>query len=147
MGVIKPDFEEKKMTSLVRVVTAVFLLVGAVVALYFPALMANVTSIAYGGLSQTFIAVVLGFFWKKANKYGVGSGIVAGVLSYAVMQLGMGGAAGMPFGVNPGFYAMIINLIVTIIISLATKTDDLTSRRFEYYQMTKVVKNNRLLEK
>ena len=60
MGVIKPDLEEKKMTSLVRVVTAVFLIAGAIVALYFPALMANVTTIAYGGLSQTFIAVILG---------------------------------------------------------------------------------------
>ena len=109
--------------------------------------MANVVSIAYGGLSQTFIAVVLGFFWKKANKYGVGAGIIAGVVSYAIMQLGMGGAAAMPFGVNPGFYAMVVNLIVTVIASLATKTDEITMRRYEYYQMTKVVKNNRLLEK
>ena len=147
MGVIKPDLEEKKMTSLVRVVTAVFLIAGAIVALYFPALMANVTTIAYGGLSQTFIAVILGFFWKKANKYGVGSGIVCGVLSYAFMQLGMGGAAGMPFGFNPGFYAMAINLIVTVIISIATTTDETTLKRFEYYQMTKVVKKAKLIEK
>lgn len=147
MGVIKPDLEEKKMTSLVRVVTAVFLIAGAIVALYFPALMANVTTIAYGGLSQTFIAVILGFFWKKANKYGVGAGILSGVVSYAIMQLGLGGAAGMPFGVNPGFYAMAINLIVAVIVSVVTKTDDITTRRFEYYQMTKVVKNNRLIEK
>ena len=109
--------------------------------------MANVTTIAYGGLSQTFIAVILGFFWKKANKYGVGSGIVCGVLSYAFMQLGMGGAAGMPFGFNPGFYAMAINLIVTVIISIATTTDETTLKRFEYYQMTKVVKKVKLIEK
>lgn len=147
MGVIKPDFEEKKMASLVRVVTAVFLIVGAIVALYFPALMANVTTIAYGGLSQTFIAVILGFFWKKANKYGVGAGIIGGVLSYAIMQLGMGGATGMPFGINPGFYAMAINLIVTVVISIATTTDETTLKRFEYYQMTKVVKKAKLIEK
>ena len=109
--------------------------------------MANVTTIAYGGLSQTFIAVILGFFWKKANKYGVGSGIVCGVLSYAIMQLGMGGAAGMPFGINPGFYAMAINLIITVVVSVATTTDEITQKRFEYYQMTKVVKKTRLVEK
>ncbi len=140
MGVIKPDLEEKTMTSLVRIITALFLIAGAVIALYFPALMANVTTIAYGGLSQTFIAVILGFFWKKANKYGVGAGIIVAILAYAFMQLGLGGAANLPFGINPGFYAMAINLVVTVIISLATKTDSITERRFEYYQMTKMAK-------
>ena len=53
----------------------------------------------------------------------------------------------MPFGFNPGFYAMAINLIVTVIISIATTTDETTLKRFEYYQMTKVVKKVKLIEK
>lgn len=53
----------------------------------------------------------------------------------------------MPFGFNPGFYAMAINLIVTVIISIATTTDETTLKRFEYYQMTKVVKKAKLIEK
>lgn len=142
LGVIKPDLEEKKMTSMTRVVTALFLIFGAVVALYFPALMGNVTTLAYGGLAQTFIAVVLGFFWKKANKYGIGAGIIAGVVSYAIIKLFLVS----PFGINPGFYAMAINLMVTVLVSLFTKTDEITARRFEYYQMTKVVRKNRLIE-
>ena len=142
LGVIKPDLEEKKMTSMTRVVTALFLIFAAVVALYFPALMANVTTLAYGGLSQTFIAVLLGFFWKKANKYGVGAGILAGLGSYALIKM----LLGSPFGINPGFYAMLINLIITVVVSLMTRTDDITARRFDYYQMTKVVRGNKLVD-
>ena len=59
----------------------------------------------------------------------------------------MGGAAGMALCLNPVFYAMAINLIVTVIISIATTTDETTLKRFEYYQMTKVVKKAKLIEK
>lgn len=147
LGVIKPDMSSASMATWVRIITAVFLIAGAIVALFFPALMANVISIAYGGLSQTFWAVVLGILWKKANKYGAIAGILGGVVSYAIMQLGMGGAAAMPLGINPGFIAMLINLILIVVVSLATKPDAVGARRYEYYEMTKVVRGMNLIEK
>jgi len=143
LGVINPKMKESVMTSTTRVVTAIFLIFGAIVALYFPTLMANITTLAYGGLSQTFIAVFLAFFWKKANKYGMGAGMLAGVGSYAIMKITLFA----PLGFNPGFYAMAVNLVVAVLVSLATKTDEITQKRFDYYQMTKVVKHNKLLEK
>lgn len=141
MGVIKPDISSSSMANWVRIITAVFLIAGALVALFFPSLMANVITIAYGGLSQTFWAVVLGFFWKKANKYGAISGICGGVISYAIMQLVMGGAAAMPMGLNPGFIAMGINLLLLVVVSLATPADHISVKRFEAYESTKVLKN------
>lgn len=133
LGVIKPDMPQSQMVIWVRIVTGVFLLFGMLTALYFPSLMGNVITLAYGGLSQTFVAVFLGFFWKRATKWGVGSGIVAGVFVLWFFNNVMAA----PLGLNAGFCALASNFIVAIVISLATKPDAQTALRFKAYQLSK----------
>lgn len=131
LGVIKPEMPQSRMVVWTRLATAVFLLFGMITALYFPSLMGNVIMIAYGGLSQTFVAIFLGFFWKRANKWGVGSGIVCGVSALAYLTL----SGTSILGVNSGFWALGINFIVTIVVSLMTKTDKEAVRRFEIFKL------------
>lgn len=134
LGVIKPGISQKSMSNWTRIVTAVFLIFGMLTALYFPALMANVITLAYGGLTQTFPAVFLGFFWKHATKWGAGAGILSGVVALALIKNLMPVA---PLGMNPGFWALVINFAVTIIVSLLTKPDAITTKRFEAFQAAK----------
>lgn len=134
LGVIKPDLEEKKMVLWTRVATGVFLFFGVMSALYFPQLMANVITLAYSGLTQTFIAIFFGFFWKGATKWGVGSGMVMGVLTIFVFKFFI---TTVPFGLNPGFIALVINLAFAVVISLITKSDPEAMRRFEQFKAVK----------
>lgn len=134
LGVIKPDMPQKRMVGWTRVATAVFLIFGMLTALYFPALMANVITLAYGGLTQTFIAVIFGFFWKGATKWGVGSGIIAGVIALALIKNMM---AVPPLGMNFGFWALLINLAVATLVSLITKPDEIAVKRFEIFKSAK----------
>lgn len=134
LGVIKPNMPQKRMVGWTRVATAVFLIFGMLTALYFPALMANVITLAYGGLTQTFIAVIFGFFWKGATKWGVGSGIIAGVIALALIKNFM---AVPPLGMNFGFWALLINLAVATLVSLMTKPDEIAIKRFEIFKSAK----------
>lgn len=134
LGVIRPETSQKAMTNWTRVVTAVFLIFGMLTALYFPALMASVITLAYGGLSQTFVAVFLGFFWKGATKWGVGAGLLSGVATLSGIINLMDAS---PLGINPGFWALTVNFIVAIVVSLMTKPDVATAKRFEAFQMAK----------
>jgi len=134
LGVIKPDMPSKTMVMWTRAATGIFLIFGMLTALYFPALMANVITLAYGGLTQAFVAVILGFFWVRATKWGVGAGLLAGVGALAFIKNVM---LISPLGINPGFWALLINFAVAIVISLATKPDPEAVRRFEIYKSTK----------
>ena len=134
LGVIKPNMPQKAMTNWTRIATAVFLIFGMLTALYFPALMANVITLAYGGLTQTIVAVIFGFFWKRATKWGIGSGIIAGVVSLAMIKNLML----VPWlGMNFGFWALLINIVVAVIVSLLTKPDAVAMKRFEAFKASK----------
>jgi SSS family solute:Na+ symporter len=85
LAVVRPATSQKAMVFWTRVVTLVFLVFGMITAIYFPNIMANVITLAYGGLCQTFAGTLLGFFWKRANKWSVGAGILFGIASYATL--------------------------------------------------------------
>lgn len=138
LGVIKPDMKEKSMTNWTRVATAAFLIFGMLTALYFPSLMANVITLAYGGLTQTFIAVIFGFIWKRATKWGVGAGIIAGVATLAWVNM----MEVLPYGINAGFWALLTNLIVAIIVSLITKPDETAVKHYEAYKLARPTRIN-----
>lgn len=134
LGVIRPDMEEKKMVVWTRIATGVFLFFGVMSALYFPQLMANVITLAYSGLTQTFVAIFFGFFWRGATKWGVGSGIVVGILVIFYYKFIM---LTVPFGLNPGFIALALNFVVAVAVSLLTKADNETISRFEKFKAVK----------
>jgi solute:Na+ symporter, SSS family len=71
--------------------------------------------IGYAGVSQFFPGIVLGLFWNRASKAGVFSGLVVGIVAVAFLML----SGRDPFmGLNAGFVALILNLGVTVLVSL-----------------------------
>ncbi|HBQ85305.1 MAG TPA: symporter [Syntrophomonas sp.] len=138
LGVMKPDMQESQMVWWTRAATGIFLFFSVMLTLYFPQLMAGVITLAYSGLTQTFGAVFFGFFWKKATKMGIGAGIIAGVASIFLITTA-------PWGLNKGFVALFINIVVTVVVSLMTKADDETVRRFELFKTVTRKTNGRLV--
>jgi solute:Na+ symporter, SSS family len=71
--------------------------------------------LGYAGVSQFFPGIVLGLFWGRASRAGVFSGLVVGIMAVAFLIL----SGRDPFlGLNAGFAALILNLAVTVVVSL-----------------------------
>jgi SSS family solute:Na+ symporter len=75
---------------------------------------------AYSGIAQFFPGVVLGLFWKRVTALGVFAGLVVGVGCDMFLIF----TKHDPFhGLNAGFIALCLNLIVTTVVSATTAAE------------------------
>jgi sodium/pantothenate symporter len=94
--------------------------------LHPPGLLIWLNLFAFGGLEATFIwPVVLGLYWKKGNAYGALASMIAGVVSYIIIQ------SWMPdlFGVNPVVMPVLLSLLSYVVVSLLTQNRTLEVQR------------------
>lgn len=95
-----------------------------------------ISALCVGGLfSKNILGVIKPDMPQKSmTKWGVGAGIIAGVVSLAMIKNLMP----VPwFGMNFGFWALLINLAVAFLVSLLTKPDALAVKRFEAFKAAK----------
>ena len=79
-----------------------------------PSLIVNVNLFAFGGLEATFLwPILLGLYWKKAEKYGALSSIVLGLVSYILVKT----VYVIKF-IEPVVISLSISLVVFVIVSL-----------------------------
>jgi len=127
LGVIKPGMKQTTMVLSTQTLTAIALLGGVILALYYPNLMLTVVTISYSGLTQAFVGILFACMWKNSTKWGISAGLIAGIAVLLFMGT-------VPYGLNKGFVALIINLAVAVAVSLATKPDSETIKRYEAYR-------------
>ena len=79
-----------------------------------PSLIVNVNLFAFGGLEATFLwPILLGLYWKKAEKYGALSSIVLGLVSYILVKT----VYVIKF-IEPVVISLSISLVAFVIVSL-----------------------------
>ena len=129
---INPNISEKGELWAARISIAVAVVAAGLAGLNSPGFVAEVVALAFGlAASSFFPAIILGIFDKRMNKEGALSGMIVGVvfttiyIFYFKPQLG---GPGLPqdylFGISPegiGTIGMIINFIVSLIVSRLTK--------------------------
>ena len=129
---INPKISEKGELWAARISIAVAVVAAGLAGLNPPGFVAEVVALAFGlAASSFFPAIILGIFDKKMNKEGALSGMIVGIvfttiyIFYFKPQLG---GPGLPenylFGITPegiGTIGMVINFIVSLIISRVTK--------------------------
>ena len=129
---INPNISEKGELWAARISIAVAVVAAGLAGLNPPGFVAEVVALAFGlAASSFFPAIILGIFDKRMNKEGALSGMLVGVVFTAIYifyfkpQLG---GPGLPqnylFGISPegiGTIGMIINFIVSLIVSRLTK--------------------------
>lgn len=99
-------------------------------ALFAPGLLITVGLIAFGGTAQLIVPTIGALFWKRSNEMGAITGLIAGILFTVLFTF-------VPFlvsplGLNPAMWGLLINAVLFIVISLATKPrDQKTVVRFE----------------
>jgi SSS family solute:Na+ symporter len=116
--VFAPSLTDNQVARLAKVMVVVI----KVLALFFAArsspTLVQLLLIGYAGVTQFFPGVVLGLYWKRATKTGVFTGMIIGVATVAFLAL----TKRDPFyGLNAGFCALCLNLVITILVSLVTQ--------------------------
>lgn len=79
-GFINKNAEDKKLTSLVRIGSAFFILLSMILAFFKPAVIVTILSISWGAIASVFLGpFIWGLFSNKANRFGAVSGAVLGL--------------------------------------------------------------------
>ena len=78
-----------------------------------PSLIVNVNLFAFGGLEATFLwPILLGLYWKKAEKYGAISSILLGLISYILIK-----TVYIIKFIEPVVISLLISFIAFVIVS------------------------------
>jgi cation/acetate symporter len=130
--IINPSISEKSELWTARISASFAVLIAGYFGINPPDFVAAVVALAFGlAAASLFPAIVLGIFFKRINKQGAISGMLAGIslMLFYMMKYKLGWLGEMPdksewwFGISPegfGTIAMCVNFIVSIIVSYLT---------------------------
>lgn len=111
---IKEKVTDKKVPIFVYGVNILVILLIMLLSMRPPSLIVNVNLFAFGGLEATFLwSILLGLYWKKAEKYGALSSIVLGLVSYILIKT----VYVIKF-IEPVVISLSISLVAFVIVSL-----------------------------
>ena len=126
-----PDMSEKSELLWARSAAAGAVIIAGYFGIHPPGFVASVVAFAFGlAASSFFPVIILGIFWKRMNRYGAITGMVAGIVftaGYIVYFKFINPAANTSenwwFGISPegiGTLGMIINFVLAAIVSTVT---------------------------
>lgn len=129
--IILPNISERGELITARIAATLAVCLAGYFGINPPGFVAATVALAFGlAASSFFPAILLGIFSKRINKEGVISGMLVGVsimlfymLKFKFGWFGGGTKADWWFGISPegfGCIAMILNFIITIIVSINT---------------------------
>lgn len=111
---IKEKITGKKIPVFVYGVNILVILLIMLLSMRPPSLIVNVNLFAFGGLETTFLwPILLGLYWRKAEKYGALSSIVLGLVSYILIKT----VYVIKF-IEPVVISLSISLVAFVIVSL-----------------------------
>ena len=118
---IKEKITGKKVPIFVYGVNILVILLIMLLSMRPPSLIVNVNLFAFGGLEVTFLwPILLGLYWKKAEKYGALSSIVVGLISYILVKT----VYVIKF-IEPVVISLLISFVVFVIVSIVVNKNQL----------------------
>lgn len=118
LNFIKPTAQDAEIKRLSFIVTTVVGVSVVLFALNPPEFLIWINLFAFGGLEASFLwAVVLGLYWKKANKYGAFASMATGLVLYIYIDR----FHQHVFGMHTVTIPVLASLVVFIVVSLATQ--------------------------
>ena len=126
--VFVPSITEKQELLAARIAAAFAVMIAGYFGINPPGFVAQVVAFAFGlACSSFFPAIILGIFWKKANREGVVTGMLVGIIftaSYIIYFKFMGGTPDQFwFGISPegiGALGMLLNFVVAMVVGRFT---------------------------
>ncbi len=131
-NVIAPNTSEKGELIAARIAAGGAVIVAGYFGIHPPGFVAQVVAFAFGlAASSFFPIIILGVFWKRTTKEGAILGMLSGIIFTAAYIIyfkfvnpDMNNAKNWLWGISPegiGTIGMVINFIVTFIVSKVTK--------------------------
>lgn len=127
----RPNMTDKQELMAARIASAIAIVGAGYLGINPPGFVAQVVAFAFGlAASSFFPAIILGIFYKKMNKEGAITGMLAGITftaAYIVYFKFINPAASTPdnwlFGISPegiGTLGMCLNFVVAIVVNKFT---------------------------
>ncbi len=131
-NVFFPSMTERTELIIARIAAGLAVMMAGYFGIHPPGFVAQVVAFAFGlAASSFFPIIVLGVFWTRTTREGAIAGMLSGIIftaAYIIYFKFINPAANNPqhwwFGISPegiGTIGMIINFIVTTVVSLMTK--------------------------
>ncbi|MCG5102229.1 sodium/pantothenate symporter [Oceanobacillus alkalisoli] len=118
---MKPKATDRQIKNVSMGVTAVIGIVAFVLAISPPELLIYLNLFAFGGLESAFMwPLIMGLYWKYANKTGAIASMITGIGSYIAIHY-YNQAYGDLFGVHTVTVPVFLSLIVFVVFSLIFK--------------------------
>jgi sodium/proline symporter len=125
------DASDKNVLLVSRICVFVIALLGLLLALNPNSSIFNLVAFAWSGFGGTFgPLIILALYWKKTTAPGAVAGLLTGGATVVIWHNLHGGL----FDVYEILPAFIVCLVVTIIVSLATKPDEEVLKTFDEYK-------------
>lgn len=116
---VSPEHMKNVARYLILILTAIALYLS----IFHANLLVNLLLTGYAGVTQFFPIIVLGLFWKKASKLSAVCGLIVGeFLVFFLILSKMDPVALGSVHINAGFFALCINTIVFVIVSMITSS-------------------------
>jgi len=112
---IAPSMADDQVARFARIMVIVLSGISLYFAIYSSTTLVSLLLLGYAGVTQFFPGIVLGLFWRRVTKQGVFAGIIIGVGAVAFLVLSKRDPF---FGLNAGFFALCVNFLVTVVVSL-----------------------------
>jgi len=126
--IVKPNASDKELVIASRVSVIIVGIIALLLALFAGGRLVSLLLLAYAGMTQMFPGAVFGLFWKRMNKYATGAGMIAGLITITYLKLVLNTD---PLGIHFGLWGVLVNIIVTVIVALATKPEEELFERFK----------------
>jgi SSS family solute:Na+ symporter len=127
---VAKDIDSASQAKVAKIVVLLITTTALALAIYAPNMLVNLLLTGYSGVTQFFPMIVLGLFWKKATKIAAFSGLITGeVLVFYLPLSHHDPLAIIGLNLNAGFVALVVNMAVFLIVSLATCTADSAARK------------------
>lgn len=105
--------------QVLRTTRALVLVIGAlsyVLALVNPSSLVTTLLVAYGAIVQLLPLTLAALFWTRATQAGAFAGLISGTLLTILFDF----VWKSPLGINPGIWGLVLNIVVLVVVSLAT---------------------------
>jgi SSS family solute:Na+ symporter len=115
--IFAPSMTDDQVAKLAKIMVVIISAVALYFSIYSSPTLVQLLLLGYAGVTQFLPGVLFGLYWRRANLAGVFTGMVMGVglVSFLVLT-----KRDPLMGINAGFFALSINFVVTIVVSLIT---------------------------
>ncbi len=128
------NLDDKKAVLVTRIAVLVFTSVAYYIAVFGAQSLVALLLGAYGSIVQFLTIICATFFWARATKQGAIAGLLVGVGVNTYYQM----FAKPPFEIHAGIWGLVANIVVFVLVSLATPAQSQEHvEKFTYGSMEK----------